>query len=245
MRPNKSFVGAARLATLLLISLVFYASVSTSRLDAAPQETASERAVPKTVLVVAPSVFHDALRPWIDYRESQGYRVAVISPQSVGVGDDSEIKTRPVATPAEIRDAIREFAQTNPLAAILIVGDGAPTANARYGWRDAVAAPLRRALVLPVFGGEEFIATDSYYSDLDGDFVPDVPIGRMPAETPEELNDVIQKIIRYETAPFGTWTRKINVYCGPNGLDLSVVGSSPDSRPAVENSSFAFAGISS
>ncbi|MBQ8363664.1 MAG: hypothetical protein IJX36_07040, partial [Thermoguttaceae bacterium] len=123
-------------------------------------------------------------------------------------------------------------------------GDGAPTLSAPFGWRDVVPAPRLAPQVVQMFGSEEHLATDSFYSDLDDDGVPDVPLGRFPVETPAELTALVEKIARYETAsPRGDWTRKINVVAGPNGLDLSVVGSSPDDAPAAPSA--ALSGLSS
>ncbi len=39
------------------------------------------------------------------------------------------------------------------------------------------------------------------WGDLDGDGVPDVPVGRIPARTPAEVELVVGKIIAYERQP--------------------------------------------
>ncbi len=184
----------------------------------------------RTVLVVSPPVFEQALQPWIEYRQSQGYEIfflplAVKSPDG---GVNYDVQTRPVASPGEIRAKIIKAAKGKDVAAIVLVGDGAPTNNAKYGWRDVVPAARVPSSTIQAFGSEDFLATDSFYADFDSDGLADAPIGRFPVETPEELNSLIDKTIRYETSsPVGNWMRRINVFAGPNGLDLRVIGSKP------------------
>lgn len=191
------------------------------------------------VLVVAPPVFNSALQPWIEYRQSQGYDIFLL-PLAAQTADgrvDFGIQTQPIATPEEIRAKILKAAEERNIAAIVLVGDGAPTINAKYGWRDVVPAARAPASVVQLFGSEDSLATDSFYADFDNDGLADVPIGRFPAETSAELSAFVSKIIRYETSsPVGNWMRRINIITGSNGLDLRVIGSSPgedlgDSNP--------------
>lgn len=192
--------------------------------------TAVDRREP-VVLVVAPPVFEAPLQRWIEYRQEQGYKILLLSlarKDEDGL-NDHDVQLRPVATPDEIRMKIRQAAESYQIEAILLVGDGAPTENAAYGWRDVVPAPRVPALVVQIFGSEDLLASDAFYADLDDDGIPDAPIGRLPAETPEELATCIDKIIRYEReSTAGNWTRRINVVAGPNGLDLRTIGSDPN-----------------
>ena len=232
---------------ILTVATIFTVlTLAAARLFAA--EPTPEVAPPRRVLVVSPPIFDDALQPWIKRRQAQGYQISRLSVAArSGDSVDFGIKTTPIATPDELRAQIRRFALASPgpesVAAILLVGDGAPTLDAPFGWRDVVPAPRLSPQVVQLFGSEDHLATDSFYSDLDDDGVPDVPLGRFPVETPAELTALVEKIARYETAsPVGDWTRKINVVAGPNGLDLGVVGSSPGDANA---SSAAFSGLSS
>ncbi|MBQ2038107.1 MAG: hypothetical protein II486_01505 [Thermoguttaceae bacterium] len=180
------------------------------------------------VLVVCPPVFESALQPWIEYRRSQGYELFLLSLAATNSDGsvDEGIQLEPVASPAEIKAKILKVAKDHDVAAVVLVGDGAPTLDAPYNWRDVVPAARVRSLTLEVFGGEDVIATDSFYGDLDDDGFADVPVGRFPVETPEELRAMVAKIIRYETSsPAGNWMRRVNLYAGPNGVDLRVIGS--------------------
>ena len=182
----------------------------------------------RVVLVIAPPVFHDSLQRWIEYRQGQGYKILLLPLAQISEDDEGDDFSHPVASPSEIREKIRKAASGRRVEAILLVGDGAPTDSALYGWRDVVPAPRVPALVVQIFGSEELLASDSYYADIDDDGFPDAPIGRLPVETTNELDVCIDNIIRYEQDfPIGNWTRKINVVAGPNGLDLRAIGSEP------------------
>ena len=246
-RRFRAFSRRRRSTTTLTVAsiLTFATFLTPTQADDAP----STELAPRRVLVVSPPIFDAALQPWIERRQAEGYQISRLSVASRS-GDtvDFGIQTAPVATPDELRAQIRRFALDGAgpesVAAIVLVGDGAPTLSASFGWRDVVPAPRLSPQVVQIFGSEDHLATDSFYSDLDDDGVPDVPLGRFPVETPAELTALVEKIARYETAsPVGDWTRQINVVAGPNGLDLSVVGSSPDDAPAAPSG--ALSGLSS
>lgn len=208
------------------------------------QSLSKNTVIKPVVLVVAPPVFNSALQPWISYRQSQGYDVFLL-PLAYVAEDGSiswEIQTKPAASPDEIRLKILKVAEKRKIAAIVLVGDGAPTLEAKYGWRDVVPAARVSASVLPILGGEDMLATDSFYADLDSDGFADVPVGRFPVENPEELETLVKKILRYETSsPMGNWVRKINIVAGPNGIDLRVIGTRPGEELGSENP---FSGVS-
>ncbi len=182
----------------------------------------------RVVLVIAPPVFHDSLQRWIEYRQGQGYKILYLPLEPVLNSDNQDDFSHPFVTPNEIREKIRKSAKEHRIEAILLIGDGAPTDSAVHGWRDVVPAPRVPALVVQIFGSEDLLASDSYYADLDGDNLPDVPIGRLPVETTNELDVCIDNVIHYEqNSPIGNWTRKVNIIAGPNGLDLRAIGSEP------------------
>lgn len=204
-----------------------------------------ERLVAKdkpVVLVVTPPVFISELQPWIKFRQNQGYEVYLLPLKKDG-DTTMDIQTEPFVSPEDIRSKIIKIASEREIGAIVLVGDGAPTSYARYGWRDVVPAARVATSVLPVLGGEDVLATDSFYADLDDDGLADVPIGRFPVETPEELKAIITKIIRYEdSSKMGNWVRRINLFAGPNGVDLRIIGSRSEN---LNNSPNPLGGVSS
>ena len=212
-----------------LIGALFFSRLYGREFDG-PTNSVFAKTKRPVVLVVTPPVFNEALKPWVEYRQSQGFDVMIL-PMAILDSDgnvDWGIQTNPVATPAEIREKIVKVALEREIEAIVLVGDAAPTEDAKFGWRDAVPTARVPASVVQVFGSEELLATDSYFADLDGDGLADVPIGRFPARSPEEVTRLVNKIIRYENnSPKGNWTRRVNIFAGPNGLDLRVIGSRP------------------
>ena len=65
--------------------------------------------------------------------------------------------------------------------------------------------------------------SDSKWGELDGDELPDVPVGRIPARTPEEVALVVQKILAYEDRPWTTNDLRFPLWLG-----------SPNYGPAID-----------
>lgn len=157
------------------------------------------------VVVVAPREFLPALGPLIEHRQKQGRRFAFL-PNA--------------GRPEEIRSAIRNVATGGELKFVMIVGDAEPVArvNPAVAAR-SVPAPLVPATVNIKFGSEPQIASDNWYADLDDDQLPDVAIGRIPADSPAELTKIVAKILAYERSnDFGAWRQRVNLIAGVGGF---------------------------
>jgi hypothetical protein len=168
-------------------------AVCLSMLSAAPVDT----------LVVCPAPFRPALAPWLAHRAAQGHRLAFAP---VGLSSDA------------LRDEIRRQARQGGLEYVVLVGDAAGPARA-----DALIVPtcLIPAKVTPRFGSEPSIASDNGYADLDDDALPDLAVGRLAADTPDELARIVAKILAYEqNADFGPWRRNVNLVAGLGGFGL-------------------------
>lgn len=159
---------------------------------------------PDTVLV-CPPVFLEVMRPWLDYRTAQGHRIAVVPN---------------LPSAQQIRAEIRRHAQAGTLRHIVLVGDHEPLAavdpliQAR-----CVPTHLATARVNVRWHSTPELATDNWYADLDDDGVPDVTIGRFPADSPQELSIMVGKTLAYELTPApGGWRRRINCIAGVGGL---------------------------
>lgn len=167
--------------------------------------------LPADAIIVAPRDFYPALQPLIDQRQAQGHRFALMSNKG---------------TPEEIRAAIRKVAAGGALKHVLIVGDAEPAArvDATVAAR-CVPAHLHKAVVNVKWGSEPQIAGDNWYADLDDDHVPDVAIGRIPADSPAEVTKVISKILAYEnSADFGAWRQRVNFVAGVGGFSPIIDG---------------------
>lgn len=157
------------------------------------------------VVVVAPREFLPALGPLIEHRQKQGRRFAFL-PNG--------------GRPEEIRASIRNVAHSGELKYVLIVGDAEPAArvNPQIAAR-SVPAPLVPASVNVKYGSEPQIASDNWYADFDDDQLPDVAIGRLPADSPAELAKIVTKILAYErNHDFGAWRQRVNLIAGVGGF---------------------------
>jgi hypothetical protein len=164
--------------------------------------TATAAAAPDTV-VVCPAAFRAELEPWLTYRREQGHTIAVV----------------PSGAPQAVRAEIRREAGRGKLKAVLLIGDAWTDARVLDDKHPIVPVLYTKAHVNVRFGSTPEIATDNPYADLDDDHVPDIAIGRLPCDTPEELAGLIRRIIRYERcADFGVWRRQVHFVAGLGGF---------------------------
>jgi hypothetical protein len=156
-------------------------------------------------VIVAPREFLPALQPLVEHRQQQGHRFAYV-PNT--------------GSAAEIRAGIRRLAAGGGLKFVLIAGDAEPAArvNPQIAAR-CVPANLEQAVVNVQYGSEPQIASDNAYADLDGDQLPDLAVGRIPADTPAELSRMVAKILAYErNIDFGPWRQRVNFIAGVGGF---------------------------
>jgi len=156
-------------------------------------------------VVVCPTELRDALQPWLTHRRQQGHQIEVLSN---------------LQTAAELREALRRRAAEGSLRFVLLVGDAEPRAAFDESARArSVATHLATARVNVRFGSEPDIATDNWYADLDGDELPDLAVGRLTADSPDELSVMVRKIIEYEqNPPLGDWRRRLHFVAGVGGF---------------------------
>jgi len=154
------------------------------------------------VIVVRPQGWAGAIKPWKTYREAQGHKIAELdSAQSA----------------EEIRTAIKQVADAKPntLKFILLASDAGVLANQQI----AIPPFYHRSTALVKFGGDEQIASDSTFGDLDGDDVPDVAVGRIPADSPQQLAKLLARAMQFEQSQDAArWRRDVHVVAGVGGF---------------------------
>jgi hypothetical protein len=190
---------------------------------------------PKTeMLIISPNdnQFISALEPLKEWRDSIGVKTQILTNFSEYDGVD---------TPEKIRNMIKEFYEKEDIQWVLLAGDAEESLiPIRYVYNPDTI----------VVGGAEVVGsstlkpTDFYYSalsgswDEDGDgyygeseeyndngideiiWVPDVYIGRLPADTANELSIMINKTLKYEIDPFmGDWMNKMLLAGGVSSYD--------------------------
>lgn len=155
-------------------------------------------------VVVAPAEFIPALEPWLAYRYAQGHRF-------VHIGKTTSAD--------EIQKQIRGLHERGggKLKYVVLVGDVAnadPKLKSRL-----VPTHFPKAKVNIHFGSSPEIATDNQYADLDGDTLPDLAVGRWPADSAEEVSLLVRKTLAYEKlADHGQWRQKVNIVAGVGGF---------------------------
>jgi hypothetical protein len=126
-------------------------------------------------LAVGPEPLLEAIAPLAEHRRLEGL--------------EPILSSRPAA------EAIR--AAPRPPAYLLLVGDDEPGQEAAPWYH---AAP-RRELYRWARRQDETFAADTLLGDLDGDLVPDIPVGRLPCRSPQEVAAAVAKIRLREDRP--------------------------------------------
>lgn len=168
-------------------------------------------AVDPDTVVVCPPTLRTALEPWLELRAQQGHRVAVID--NVGSAE-------------AIRQRVRLAAGGSAPEFVVLVGDAAAAVDERASNRDGCVPTFHPAARVNVrFGSERELASDSPYGDFDADGLPEAAVGRLAADTSDELAVIIGKIAAYErNVDHGPWRRRISFVAGFGGFGPLVDG---------------------
>ncbi len=178
------------------------------------------------IAVVHPSLW-DAIDPLLDYRAAQGLRIAKVDVQDI-YDEWSYGRRDPEAIRNFLGYAYRcwngapcdppPVAPPEPPQYVLLVGDGHYDFTGVSGTAFPNLIPPYLAHVDPWMG--ETLA-DNRYVSVDGpdDFLPDMSIGRIPANTAADVEAVTTKVIVYETtAPVGQWQERV-VFVADRAVD--------------------------
>lgn len=158
------------------------------------------------VVVVCPPMFRPAMMPWMEYRREEGLSVTVIDSQ---------------ATAAALTQSIRQAADDST-AYIVLVGDAPAIGTACHPARQ-IPVGYHATTVTAAYGSTPMMSSDLGYGDTDGDGVPDASVGRLPVDTPEELESAVAKILAYETSDdFGAWRSEVQLVGGVGGFGMMV-----------------------
>ncbi len=140
-------------------------------------------------LVVTNSVFTASLAPLVAYHESQGRSVKVVDLATI-----YQAYSHGVVDAAAIDDYVADAVAALDVRWVLLVGADS------VDYRD-YDGDGSFSLLPSLYGSTGFSVTfapiDPAYADVDGDGVPDVALGRMPARTPAELDTMIDKTLAY------------------------------------------------
>ena len=133
----------------------------------------SEESKPLGFLIICPDAFYDSVLPLAQWKKKKGWHVSVKCLSETG------------SSPTEIKNYIANAYHTwsPPPEYVLLIGDTPQVPPA------STTTPVSR--------------TDYPYALIDGnDFFAELLIGRLPANTTNELSTMVAKIIGYETTPY-------------------------------------------
>ncbi|QDV21939.1 C25 family cysteine peptidase [Aureliella helgolandensis] len=162
-------------------------------------------AQPADVVVVRPAEWEGAMANWKQHRESQGHTLLELDGR---MGKDA-IR----AAIVNIARQQAEAGQADELKHVLIVGDvgNDPTIHIGTFYYTSTA--------MVQFGGEHMLASDNPFGDLDNDGIPELAVGRIPANSPAELQRVLDRIVAFETQQDSTsWRRDVHMVAGVGGF---------------------------
>jgi hypothetical protein len=153
------------------------------------------------LLIITHPAFADEMAPLVTLRRTQGISTTVVDVQGIydGWGDG---RPDPDAIRAFVADAYATWSP-RPLY-LLLVGDGSYDPLQHDPESTPTFIPPFLADVDP-WAGET--AADNRYACVDGDdHLPDLLLGRLPVQSAEGAQAVVDKIVAYETDPFpGGW----------------------------------------
>ena len=167
-----------------------------------PQAKAINKSTTKTVpnakvyQIISDRKFENTLAPFIDWKIQKGFDVRVAYTDQPEVGTtNSSIKTylKGIYESADRADYLLLVGDTDEIPAF-------PTSFSNSHW---------------LIEGAPHV-TDLYYAEYTGDYFPDVYYGRLSANTPQDLNNQIEKILAMEqlTIPSTDFLEKSTLIAG-------------------------------
>lgn len=146
------------------------------------ESTQATAGVSLDTLVVSRRDWKTLLQPWAEYRQQQGHQIGWLE-----IPESAE----------RLRQTLKDRYQSG-LRYVLLVGDIPELGNSIHDG-EGIPTGVIPGQISHRFGGPDVVATDNWYVDFDGDHAPELAIGRWALDTPEELEAVIEKTIRFET----------------------------------------------
>lgn len=179
------------------------------------------------MVIVVPNIseFISAAEELKDWKNQKGVKTIVLSNFSLYPGRDNAEK---------IRNMIKAYYESDKIRWVLLAGDAQDDLiPIRKVYNpDTIEASDQFEDNFSEYGDEDFKPTDYYYAALDGtwdddgdeiygekqnsngkdeiDWTPEVYVGRLPASTAEELEEIVNKTINYEKgANVGKWMNRM------------------------------------
>jgi hypothetical protein len=157
-------------------------------------------------IIISHADFLSAIQPLSDYRAQQGYRVKVVDVQHI-----YDIFNYGRVSAEAIRDflayAYHHWSGAAPFY-VLLVGDGTYDPKRHISTSNPTFIPPYLEMVDPVMG--ETAADNRFVTVSGSDIVPDINLGRFPAQTAADVTAMVEKTMAYERAPLHNgWNRRV------------------------------------
>ena len=163
---------------------------------------AANRSADFIAIVADVDGFIEAMQPLLQHRGTQGYRVTAVSLSQIydefGSGEPS-----PVAIQSFLAYAAANWKAPAPRF-VLLVGDASYDVRNLTGGKNNNLLPT----YLYTSTGNQYMVSDTWLIDFDQDNVPEMAVGRFPAQTPAQLRSMVAKTIAYETET-AVWQQRI------------------------------------
>jgi uncharacterized repeat protein (TIGR01451 family) len=188
--------GAPSVHTLLAFSVD--AESSPSALEHHVPAFLDDKHTGADIVIVTHPDFTAHLAPLVRLRESQGYRVSLVTTSQLF--DEFNYGERsPFAIRSFLQDAVAHW-HRKPQA-VLLVGDASQDPRNYLGFGDFDFVPTR-IIETAAFK----TASDDWFSDFQHNGYPTIPTGRLPVRTTADVDLVVSKIINYEQGQSaGSW----------------------------------------
>jgi hypothetical protein len=157
-------------------------------------------------IIITHPDFEDAVLPLADHRAGQGLRVEVVDVQDV-----YDEFSYGVFNPRAIRDFLKYAYENWEVPApsyVLLVGDGNRDFKNHEGKGEPNYIPPYLMYADPWLG--ETAADNRFVCVSGDDELPDMHIGRLPAQTSTQVTTMVSKTVDYETdLPVGDWRQQV------------------------------------
>lgn len=144
-------------------------------------------------LVISHPDFVAGVAPLVEHRESQG-----LTTQVVDVDQIYENLSNGMVDPEAIRQYVAHAVREKGTRYVVLVGGDTYDYKNDLGVGSLSFIPS----LYVTAGGLTFVPADPLFGDVDGDAVPDVPVGRLPVRTSQELAAVVAKTLAYEAKSY-------------------------------------------
>jgi uncharacterized repeat protein (TIGR01451 family) len=185
-----SFLGNGQSATYAVTAL----EAAPTPPFSVPSSSSGVTTGPAQLLVISHPDFLDNLGPLVAARQAEGLSVKVVD-----VNDVYAQYTYGIFDPAAIKSYVKYAAANMGTQYVLLVGGDT------YDYRNDLG--IGAVGFIPTL----YAATDNYvvyapvdplFGDVNGDNIPEVAIGRLPASTTAEVDSMIRKTLAYASKPY-------------------------------------------